>query len=149
MKRILFLLLACGAMIATATAQKLIIGSKTPDLKGIEWHGSAPTPGQPMLIEFYDPQNASSKQFHGRMGVIAQQYSHLSTVVLTRSRAAFEQVVSENNAAWNVGLDAEGRTYQAFNIRFLPFAVLIDSKGNLFWQGNLGNLPNEMLQSVK
>ncbi len=153
MKKILTLLgLAVGTALP-ASAQKLVIGSRIPDLKAVQWLTAAPRAEAPMLIEFYDPDNASSVRFFPRLADIRHKYgtgkAALQIVVIAAQPEAAEKLVRDGGGRYCIGVDAEGKVCQAFNVRFLPYTILADSKGVLYWQGNLGNLTDAVLQKVR
>lgn len=159
MKKIFFLmslfLLAAGA----ARAQKMVIGSRIPDFKGVEWfttmpHGAGAEQPRPMLIEFYQPSNASSARFFPKLETIWQTFADsdngLQIVVLVaQDRSCTEQLHREYSDRYFIGLDPDGRVYQAFNVQFLPYTMVVNSRGEVYWQGNLGNLSDEVLRKVK
>lgn len=160
MKKILLLLLAAASLIGPALAQKLVIGSRIPDLKNIQWHTTAPpalTGGsdatRPMLIEFYDPGNPTSNRYFPRLADIKTRHGNnngLLIVVLTRqSGPTIDQIVRSYGNDYYIGTDPDGKVYQTFNVQYLPYTILVNSKGELSWQGNLGNITDPVLQKIK
>lgn len=148
-------LLAAG----TAFAQKMVIGSRIPDFRGVQWLTAAPAgPGSgqtaPMLVEFYDPDNATSARFFPKLADIRQKYgngdSGIQIVVLVaRQGPAADKLLKESGDRYYIGTDPDGKVYQAFNVQFLPYTILVDTKGELYWQGNLGNITDAVLQKIR
>lgn len=148
-------LLAAG----TAFAQKIVIGSRIPDFRGVQWLTAAPAgPGSgqtaPMLVEFYDPDNATSARFFPKLADIKSRHgngaSGIQIVVLAaREGPAADKLLKECGDRYYIGTDPDGKVYQSFNVRFLPYTILVNSKGELYWQGNLGNLTDEVLGKVR
>lgn len=154
MKKILFLSLFL-LMAGSVMAQKMVIGSRVPDFKGVQWmttmpHTSETPEAAPMLIEFYNPDNASSVRFFSKLAGVKERHPKIQIVVLVaRNKQSAEQLLESHGKEYYIGLDSDGKVYQAFNVRFLPYTILVNSKGELHWQGNLGNLTDGTLQKVK
>lgn len=154
MKKTLILLTLAVCATGQAFAQKLVIGSRIPDLKTAQWITLMPKTEVPMLIEFYNPDNATSARFFPKLSDIKQKYgngdSGLQIVVLTQVKgAALDKLAKDYGDTYYIGGDPDGKVYQAFNVQFLPYTILVSSKGELYWQGNLGNITDAVLQKVK
>lgn len=141
----------CVTAVLPTRAQKLIIGSKLPDFKGITWLSTTPAEKVPMVIEFHNPQNATSGKFFCKLKEIKSKYGgRIQIVVLTTQHTPeIDQIVESQGGDYSVGYDATGRVYQNFNVRYLPYTIVANSAGELFWQGNLGNITSDVLDSVK
>lgn len=159
MKKI-FLMMSLFLLVAgTVRAQKMVIGSRIPDFKGVEWlttqpDGAGSDHPTPMLIEFHHPSNASCIRFFPKLASIWSDYGTetdgLQIVVLVaQDRSYAEQMYRDYGDKYFIGIDPDGRVYQTFNVQFLPYTLVVNSRGEVYWQGNLGNLPNEVLQKVK
>lgn len=153
MKKLLVLSLALLAA-GTAFAQKLVIGSRIPDLKAVQWLTAAPGAEVPMLIEFYDPDNASSVRFFPKLADVKRKYGNGGSgvqivVLVAQPGPAAEQLRRDYGDRYCIGVDPDGKVYRSFNVRFLPYTILVNSKGELYWQGNLGNLTDEVLRKVR
>lgn len=154
MKKTLVLLTLIALAAGEAFAQKMVIGSRIPDLKTVRWLTSAPKMDAPMLIEFYNPDNVTSARFFPKLADIRRKYgngdSGLQVVVLTQVKGtALEKLTADYGKTYCIGSDPDGKVYQAFNVRFLPYTILVNSKGELYWQGNLGNITDAVLQKVR
>lgn len=139
----------------TALAQKIVIGSRIPDFRDVRWLTTMPGgPGTgqtaPMLIEFHDPDNASSVRFFPKLADIRGKYGNVQVVVLVaRPGSAADELRQAYGDRYYIGADPDGKVYRTFNVRFLPYTILVDSKGELYWQGNLGNITDAVLQKVR
>lgn len=159
MKKILTLLGLAAWTVGPALAQKMVIGSRIPDFKEVQWLTAAPAgPGSgqtaPMLIEFYNPDNASSVRFFPKLADIRHKYGNGASgvqivVLVAQPGAAADKLRQDYGDRYYIGADPDGKVYQAFNVRFLPYTILVNSKGELYWQGNLGNIPDAVLQKVR
>lgn len=155
MKKLLLLLgLTLGSGLTATRAQKLVIGSRVPDFKGVEWSTLPPRAEVPMLIEFYDSGNASSARFFPRLAEIHHRHGNgnrgIQIVVLTRGgEPALDSLRAKYGERYFIGSDPDGRVYRAFHVQYVPYTILVNSKGELYWQGNLGNLPTSALEGVR
>ena len=154
MKKTLILLTLAVLAAGQAFAQKMVIGSRIPDLKTVQWLTLAPKAEAPMLIEFYNPDNTSSARFFPKLADIKARHgngdSGIQIVVLTQLKgSALEKLAADYGEAYYIGGDPDGKVYQAFNVQFLPYTILVSSKGELYWQGNLGNITDAVLQKVR
>lgn len=159
MKRLLILLILTALAAGEAFAQKMVIGSRIPDFKGVQWLTVAPAgPGSsqtaPMLIEFYNPDNASSVRFFPKLADVKSRHGNGASgvqivVLVAQSGPAADKLRQDYGDKYYIGVDPDGKVYQSFNVRFLPYTILVNSKGELYWQGNLGNLTDEVLRKVR
>ncbi|WP_294599785.1 hypothetical protein [uncultured Rikenella sp.] len=155
MKKLLLLLgLTLGSGSIATQAQKLVIGSRVPDFKGVEWSTLPPRAEAPMLIEFYAPENATSARFFPRLAEIRHRHGNgnrgIQIVVLTRKAGAVtDSLKAKYGERYFIGSDPDGKVYRAFHVQYVPYTILVDSKGELYWQGNLGNLPASVLERVR
>ena len=133
-------------------AQKLVIGSRVPDFKGVEWRTLPPRTETPTLIEFYAPGNASSVRFFPKLAEISRRFENIQIVVLTHGNASgttADSLPAKYGDRYFIGVDPDGKVYRAFQVRYVPYTVLVNSKGELYWQGNLGNLSATVLERVR
>lgn len=129
-------------------AQKLVIGSKAPSLKDVEWLNSTPADGRVMLIEFFQASNPTSVKFLDKLVGISQNHGdRIAIIVLSRdSRDQLHQLVE---LPYHIGFDQKGAVYDAYGVMYTPFTMLVDSKGRVAWLGNLGNITESSLTEVK
>lgn len=149
MKKTILLLLSLSSALPVLSQHQLVIGSKAPSFKDIEWIEQAPRDtDSPILIEFYQGSNPTSVKLLEKLPAIEQQYGdRMVFVVLTcESRAQAESLAG---GRYFVGYDPSGDVFKSFGVRFTPFTMIVDSKGLLHWQGNLSNITPKALDSVK
>ena len=86
-------------MAGSVMAQKMVIGSRVPDFKGVQWmttmpHTSETPEAAPMLIEFYNPDNASSVRFFSKLAGVKERHPKIQIVVLVaRNKQSAEQLL--------------------------------------------------------
>ena len=47
-----------------------------------------------------------------------------------------------------MALDDEGKTFDAYGVKFVPFSVLLDAKGRVLWFGNSSRLTSQDLDGL-
>lgn len=147
MKTILLLITMFLALPQTQ-AQKLVIGSKIPELKSVKWLSKEPNLSQSAFIEFYQSSNSTSKQYFPKLANIYAYKSNVTVIVLTReNNDAIAQLVKDFGGQYSIGYDVDGKVFEAFGVRFVPFSMVVDGKGNLLWQGNLSQFTDELMKT--
>lgn len=127
--------------------QKLVIGSKMPSMRDVSWVTDQPVSSKPMLIEFYHSANPTSVKLFDKLEPIYSKYgNNIAVVVISRDNR--DNMVAVMEKPYKIGLDNNGKVFENFGVQFIPFTMLFDSKGELFWQGNLNTINDKVLQSV-
>lgn len=133
-----------------AQAQRMVIGSKVPDLKKIQWLGNTPPSGKSSFIEFYQSTNSTSKQYFPKLKDIRNYNSNINIIVLTReNNDAIAELVREHGSEYYFGYDPQGDVFTSFGVKFVPFSMAVDPKGNLQWQGNLLQFTPDIMKTMK
>lgn len=145
MKYIISLLVLTAAFIGSAGAQKLVIGSRVPSIKGdkdVEWLSSAPTKDKAMLIDFFSTDNPSCiKEYALLKPIIEQWEAELDIVIISQGDSPeFRSMVDADGGRYSFALDADGNVFAAYGVRYLPFYMLVNAKGEMIWQGNISTL---------
>lgn len=149
MKKLLTIIIAAVA-VTTAAAQQFVIGSKMPELRSVKWLSKSPENGQPSYIEFYQSTNKSSVEAFPKLSEIKSARSNINIVVLVRETGEeIDKLVKNFGTDYAIGYDADGKTHDAFGVKFVPFGVLVDSRNTLQWQGNLSQFSTDQLKNVK
>ena len=124
----------------TAAAQTVALGEKVPELKSAAWlDGRQPAAAPLTYVEFFRPSSAASRASLDDLQALSRKFgSKLHIVVLSRASdeetlALLRPYVSD---AMSVGLDASGRIFNAYGIRYAPSGVLVDAKKRAVWMGN-------------
>ncbi len=147
----LILVIVAALSVGTGWGQKMVIGSKVPEWQDqVTWLSSAPDGGRPLLIDFYDPGNPSSKRFWPKYEEIRAKYgSAVEMVIVVQQGVDVDSLSFDEGVPFAIAYDDRGTMYEQFNVQYLPYSVLVTSGGELFWQGNLGNLSNETLDKIR
>ncbi len=150
MKRFLIMAVLLAAMSA-ASAQKLAIGDKAPDLKVKEWvEGPAKQANLPRFIEFFHPDGAGAADRLRALASLAGKYEGRMNVTLI-SRQAPAQLrasIGEGARPFSAAADDNGRTFAAYDVQYVPFGVLVDARGRIAWFGNPASLSPQKLDKL-
>lgn len=150
MKKILLLTAAVLALSSTA-AQRVVVGEKTPDIKISEWLAGKPADSSlPTLLEFF---HSSSRQSIDRLPLLEEYAAgyegQLNVVVVTREP---EDLVSNTllpaPRKYYVAFDDGIKTFENYGVRYVPYGVLIDSRGRVAWFGNPVSLDRATIEKV-
>ena len=78
-----------------------------------------------------------------------RQAGKVSVVLLSREGAdKIVPLFEGTNYAFAVALDDEGKTFDAYGVKFVPFSVLLDAKGRVLWFGNSSRLTSQDLDGL-
>ncbi len=152
MKRNAAFVLVAALVFTAAAAQVPVIGEKVPDFKVKEWlsmHRPVPAPGRMMLVEFFHPSNAGSVGRLSELDRLAKQYpAGLTVAVITKEDSPeVRRMLREASSRYHAGIDDAGRTFAAFGVQYVPYAVLIDPKGRLLWMGNSTAMDDSIIEN--
>lgn len=133
-----------------ASAQRLVIGQRPADVKIKEYVlGNVLPEDRPVLIEFFYSPSKPSRDRLPVLNEMAKAYEGKVTVlVLAReSRDRIEPLVADKGYVFTVALDEEGKTFDGFEVEYVPFSVLMDAKGRVSWFGNSAQLTQSVVET--
>lgn len=149
------LLVAISFLILFATpslfAQKLMIGERAPDVKVGEWiDGRSPSEGKSIFVTFFNSSNPQSVKSLSTINSLITKYGNKINFVVISNEPKDKVVANIKNTGGNfyIGIDESGKIFNAFDIRFVPFSVFIDSRGRVAWMGNVSTLSEDTIQDV-
>ena len=141
-------ILLLGASVSPA--QNLITGEKAPELKTGEWlsKGNYTGSGKATVIEFFFSRSEPSmKRLSVLDGFVRSYGDSVGVVLLAREpREQVGEAVNGKGYGFGVALDDNGKTFDAYGVQFVPFAVLYDAKGKILWFGNSSKFGNDELE---
>lgn len=145
------MLLAALFCLPALRAQNLVIGARVADLKVSEYVvGQQPDDNRPVLVEFFFSASEPSRKRISVLDDLARRQAGKVSVVLL-SREGADKIVplfEGTNYAFAVALDDEGKTFDAYGVKFVPFSVLFDAKGRVLWFGNSSRLTSQDLDGL-
>lgn len=150
MKKILLIgLLAAVFWIADATAQNIVLGERTPEIKVQTWlDGKQPVTAQMTYVEFFHSSNPACKTALDRLkGLIQKTGNKMQVIVITqedndKATTLLRSYLSERIF---VALHA-GKYFTSFGVNYLPFGVLIDAKNRALWLGNTLQINEQIIK---
>ena len=145
MKRSILVLLALWGILgihSSVQAQNLVIGSRVSELKMSEYLHGTLQKDRPMLIEFFYSASEPCRDRLPELNKLAGDYAgKIDVLVLANEdRDRIIPLLKGENYAFAVALDDAGKTFNAYGVRFVPFSVLLDTKGRVLWFGHSARL---------
>lgn len=131
-KLLIFLLLAISV---NAMGQKLVIGSSAPAIKDVEWKSGSYDPKAGNVILFYQASNASCKDQYEVLKSIVNA-GKANGIVITRDADVDGNALSYGGKI-SVAYDPTGSVFNAYGIKYLPYAVAVGKDGKISWLGSL------------
>ena len=152
MQRKAAFVLVAAMVFTAAAAQVLVIGEKVPDFRVKEWadmYKPISAPQKMMLVEFFHPSNEGSVGRLAELDRLARDYpAGLTVVVITKEDSAeVRRMLREASVRYHIGIDDAGRTFAAFGVQYVPYAVLVDPKGRLLWVGNSTTMDDSVIEN--
>ena len=131
----------------TAAAQSLAIGEKAPELKISRWLTEQPSRnGKPVLLEFFYSPSEPSKNRLSALDDLARGYSGRLQVIVIAKEPADKVTPLVKGYVFAVALDEEGKTFDSYGVKFVPFSVLFDGRGRVAWFGNPAKLTEKTMK---
>lgn len=133
-------------------AQTLVVGEKVPDFRVREWadmRRPMAAPHRMMLVEFFHSSNQESVNRLAELNRLAKQYAGgLTVIVITKEESPeVAGMLRKASALYYIGTDDNSRTFTAFGVQYVPYAVLIDPKGRLLWMGNSTTMTADVIEN--
>ncbi len=147
----LLLLLFCTL---SAQGQKLVIGSEVDDLSKVtkdQWLSRSASSDKVWVIDFFAVKNPSSMKFYNEeLPKVKSNIGDRAEVVIVSSKDSEElsELAAKDGDKYCFVTDSEGKLFKIFDVKYIPFSVVVDSKGTILWQGNISELTKEVLDSI-
>lgn len=150
MKKLIFLTVFCFLALGYASAQKLVIGEKAPEIKVKEWIADKPADeNNARLVEFFHSGNKQCVTRLKELDRIAKKFKKLNVIVVSKESAEkVSGILAPGSQSYYPALDDAGKTFENFGVQFVPFGVLIDKKGKVVWFGNPSSLSDDEIGEV-
>ena len=140
MKRTIFLTLVALVASLAVRAQEIVIGERVPDFRPTEWLGAQPSEDdrRATLLVFYHTESQPCVETLPHIDSLARAMKNERVIVVAmepKERIA-PSVARYMSERFYVAIDRSGRVFSNYGIRYVPFGVLVDSKGRAQWIGN-------------
>lgn len=159
MNRARYILLLLALVVGTcgqwASAQQRVgVGARLPRLVGgdvVEWITDRPQlKGRALLLDFFHTNNQLCLERVDEVNRWADKLSEkLNVVVVTREPS--EQVapiLMHEYQYCYVAIDERGVLFQRYEVPYVPYAVLMDHRGEVLWIGNASSLRLETIENL-
>lgn len=134
---LLIVALVCGF---ASRAQEIVIGERVPDFRPTEWLGAHPSEDdrRATLLIFYHTESQPCVESLPHIDSLARSMEQVRVIMVAmeakeRIAPSLARYMSER---FYVAIDRSGRVFTNYGIRYVPFGVLVDSKGRAQWIGN-------------
>lgn len=121
-------------------AQEIVIGERVPDFRPTEWLGAHPSEDdrRATLLVFYHTESQPCVESLPHIDSLARSMEQVRVIMVAmeakeRIAPSLARYMSER---FYVAIDRSGRVFSNYGIRYVPFGVLVDSKGRAQWIGN-------------
>lgn len=140
MKRNILLLIVALVWGFATRAQEIVIGERVPDFRPTEWLGAHPSEDdrRATLLVFYHTESQPCVESLPHIDSLARSMEQVRVIMVAmeakeRIAPSLARYMSER---FYVAIDRSGRVFSNYGIRYVPFGVLVDSKGRAQWIGN-------------
>lgn len=154
MKRKLLLTAIALAFSTAAGAQNICLGERIPDVQVSSALGESPEniatdyvcliffhTGSAPCVDSVDSFVRQAGKYPGKLSVVL-----ITNELREQKEAELKKYVSDNVT---VVFDREGRTFDNFGIRYVPFCVIYDTKRRKAqWSGSIQQLNSTVLKSI-
>lgn len=140
MKRNILITLLILLATFAARAQEIVIGERVPDFRPTEWLGAQPSEDdrRATLVVFYHTESQPCVEALPQIDQLARAMKNVRVIVVameSKERIA-PTLAKYMSAQFYVAIDQTGHVFESYGIRYVPFGVLVDSKGRAQWIGN-------------
>lgn len=152
MKKFLSILFVLTAPFAAAEAQNIALGQRVSELKVAAWLDGRQSAAAPLTyVEFHHPSNAGCQRSLERLQALSSKFgSKLRIVIVTQESEAEAagRLRSYLSPQIAVAVDPEGRAFAAYDVRYIPFGMLLDTKNRVMWMGNSLQLTERVIEDA-
>lgn len=133
------------------SAQRVEVGARAPRIHNVEWISDKPeVSDKALMVEFFHSSNQECREHIDHLNALSCDYRRdMDVVMLTREPS--EQVAGmllHEYQYFYVATDESGDTFRAFDVRHVPYAVIISPKGRILWMGNPLTLNNSTIKKL-
>ncbi len=140
MKRSIILTILCCLALGRIAAQDIVIGERVPEIKPTEWLGQRPDASdrRPTLIVFFHTESDPCADMLPHLDSLGRSIRQMKILVMAmepkeRIAPSLARYLGDRFFA---AVDSTGKTFASYGIKYVPFCVLVDSRGRALWIGN-------------
>lgn len=144
MRKILFLVLLVGSLSMSSIAWGQVKISKVLSLSKINRHQDSHL----VLIDFWATWCVPCINIGKQLEITQETFKEDLTIISlsNESEPVVQRFIDTQHPKLTIALDAENQTFDCFEVdKSLPYAVLLNQKGQVLWKGHPGSLSNAMI----
>lgn len=138
--------------INATNAQNIILGEKVPDSRFRSWlMDLQPDVADYTCLLFYHSKSPRCQKCLPQIDKMVEKYgSKLNLIIVTKEDYGKAGVTLTEYLDDRVGVafDDGGRTFAAYGVRFIPFCVIYDKKGNAAWCGHASTFSEKIFDRI-
>ena len=125
--------------VLSVSAQNIAIGERAPAIKTKEWVGSSTQLGdQSTLYLFFQTSSAPCTKALEQIAEIVKHNPTLKVIAISKESRDKVEALASSLANENIffAIDDADKTFSNFGVKYVPLAVLTDSRNRVLWFGN-------------
>lgn len=148
MKRLIITLLVVVSNIVACYGQNMAIGTKVSNIVPSEWYGAQlSVQNEPVLVEFFHTANRDAAARAAELARLAAKYDgKMKVVVVTSQPREIVEDLLNTASGYFVAIDTNRKIHLAYGVKYVPYSVIVDSKGRLVWLGNSKTLTDSLIE---
>ena len=148
-KTLLCMLLLWVLLPEIASAQDVALGERLPKVKIATWlDDRIPEERELTYLEFFSANNPQCRMSLLQLQDLSRKFANrLSIVIVTKDPEEKVRTMLLPYLSDNIGvvMDRDHKIYTSFDVKYVPFGVLHDSKRRAVWMGNTLKLTEEII----
>lgn len=152
MKHLAIILFSLLCATYSASAQKVIIGDKIPTIKSNAWLMDAEPDSAPYtcIVFYHSESELCIKSLENIKGFCGEYNGLFNLVVITKEDYAEAGVTLTSFLDNHSGVlfDNNGKIFNDFGVKFVPFSVIYNAKHKIVWCGNSASLTLEIFRNI-
>ena len=136
--------------LADPVSDKSLLGKPGPLLVGTKWLSEKPDlTGKYVLLYFWAPWSVPCRKLIPDLNAVQKRFTEKLVVIGLASESQAEiEVMSDVRIEFTSGLDAGAKLRAAVGATSIPYAVLVDPKGFVRYQGHPAAISERKLQAI-
>lgn len=145
------LLFAAAILIAGGSrAQNVAIGGRAPELRTVQWLTPQPAAAPLTATIFVHTTDGSTASLMSGLHRLSTMPEVRVIVVAEESETALKPLVADySGVRFAAAVDPAHRTFAAFGVQYVPFALVTDLKNRVVWMGDPTELTPSFIGKIR